>query len=75
MDLTKLPPELQSRLQNFAEASGSDISELLRIWLDREEQLEAWRAQQTRLASADADAGNFASDQEIESTVTRYDVD
>jgi RHH-type rel operon transcriptional repressor/antitoxin RelB len=71
----RLDDELKERLEGLAEATQRTKSflatEAIREYLD----LNEWQIQETRAALAEADAGDFASDDEIRAVTTKWNAD
>ena len=71
----RLDDELKERLEGLAEATQRTKSflatEAIREYLD----LNEWQIQEIRAALAEADAGDFASDDEIRAVTTKWNVD
>jgi len=70
----RLPDELSDTLASLAKATGRSTSHLaldaLREYLAR----EAWQIGETQQAIAEADAGDFASPEEISATLNKWGV-
>ena len=71
----RLDDDLKERLEGLAEATQRTKSflatEAIREYLD----LNEWQIQETRAALAEADAGDFASGDEIRAVTTKWNVD
>ena len=70
----RLPDELSDTLASLAHATGRSKSYLaldaLREYLAR----EAWQVSEIQLAITEADAGDFASDEQVSSTLNKWGV-
>ncbi|MFI8481862.1 CopG family ribbon-helix-helix protein [Pseudomonas sp. NPDC078700] len=68
----RLPDELSDSLANLASATGRSKSYLaldaLREYLAR----EAWQINEIQHAIAEADAGDFASEEELSTTLNKW---
>lgn len=68
----RVPAEIKQQLDKLADATHRSKSwlagEAIRQYLD----LEAWQIGEIEQALAEADAGDFAGDDEVAATVARY---
>lgn len=68
----RVPTEMKERLDKLAEATGRSKSylagEALRKYID----LEAWQIGEIQQALQEADANDFASDEEVDAVVKKY---
>lgn len=71
----RLPDELAQTLASLAKATGRSKSFLainaLREYLDR----EAWQIAEIQKAVAEADAGDFATDEEVDAVMRKWSTD
>ena len=67
-----IPVEIRDRLDKLSDATHRSRSylagEAIRQYLD----LEAWQIGEVQQAISEADAGDFASDDEVEAVVKKY---
>jgi RHH-type transcriptional regulator, rel operon repressor / antitoxin RelB len=70
----RLEPELKDRLDQLAEATHRSKSflaaEAIREFID----LNEWQIQEIKAAIKEADAGDFADDQDVKSVFAKWDV-
>ena len=70
----RLPSEIESRLEALAKATGRSKSFLavdaLRDYLAR----EAWQIAEIQQALEEADAGDFATEEEVTATLNKWSV-
>ena len=68
----RIPVEIRDRLDKLSDATHRSRSylagEAIRQYLD----LEAWQIGEVQQAISEADAGDFASDDEVEAVVKKY---
>jgi predicted transcriptional regulator len=68
----RVPVEIKQQLDKLADATHRSKSwlagEAIRQYLD----LEAWQIGEIKQALVEADAGDFASDDELAATIARY---
>ena len=68
----RIPVEIRDRLDKLSDATHRSRSylagEAIRQYLD----LEAWQIGEVQQAISEADAGDFASDDEVEAAVKKY---
>jgi predicted transcriptional regulator len=71
----RLEDDVKLRLEKLAEATRRSKSvlaaEAIRAYLD----LNEWQIAETRTALAEADAGDFASDQEVDAFASKWRAD
>lgn len=71
----RLEDDLKDRLDVLAEATRRSRSflaaEAIREYVD----LNEWQLKETRAAIAEADAGDFASEEEVQALMTKWSVD
>ncbi|WP_037451035.1 CopG family ribbon-helix-helix protein [Skermanella stibiiresistens] len=67
-----LRPELAASLDELAAATGRSRAELADEAVSGYLDHERWKAEHIREALREADAGDFASDDEVEATFNRY---
>ena len=71
----RLDDDLKERLEDLAEATQRTKSflatEAIREYLD----LNEWQIRETQAALAEADAGNFATDDEVIAVTTKWNAD
>jgi len=70
----RLEPELKERLDLLAAATHRSKSFLAAEAIRRYVELNEWQVAETRAALAEADAGNFASDEEVEAVASKWGV-
>jgi predicted transcriptional regulator len=71
----RLEPDLKERLDLLAEATHRSKSFLAAEAIREYVELNEWQIRETRAALAEADAGDFASEDEVRELVTRWDRD
>jgi len=71
----RLEPDLKERLDVLAEATHRSKSFLAAEAIREYVELNEWQIQETHAALAEADAGDFASEDEVRELVTRWDRD
>ncbi len=70
----RLEPELKERLDLLAAATHRSKSFLAAEAIRRYVELNEWQVAETRAALAEADAGDFASDEEVEAVASKWGV-
>jgi predicted transcriptional regulator len=71
----RLEPDLKERLDVLAEATHRSKSFLAAEAIREYVELNEWQIRETHAALAEADAGDFASEDEVRELVTRWDRD
>jgi predicted transcriptional regulator len=71
----RLEPELKHRLDQLAEATHRSKSFLAVEALRDFVELNEWQIAEIKAAITEADNGNFASDQDVRSTLDKWGVD
>ena len=71
----RLEPDLKERLDVLAEATHRSKSFLAAEAIREYVELNEWQMRETHAALAEADAGDFASEDEVRELVTRWDRD
>jgi predicted transcriptional regulator len=71
----RLEPDLKERLDLLAEATHRSKSFLAAEAIREYVELNEWQIRETHAALAEADAGDFASEDEVRELVTRWDRD
>ena len=75
MNEIKLTEEAARRLADEVAATGRDVQEFINLAVLRELNRERFEIEEVRKGLADADAGNFANDDEVDAAFTKYDLD
>ena len=75
MKHVKLSDEAARRLAAEIGARGRDIEEFVNTAVMRELGREAFEIEEIRKGLAEADAGNFASEEEVEAVFSKYALD
>lgn len=70
----RLDPELRDRLDQLAEATHRSKSFLAAEAIREFIELNEWQIQEIKTAIKEADAGDFASDQEVKDVFSKWDV-
>jgi len=68
----RIPSETRARLDRLAEATGRTCSFLAAEALNAYLEQEAWQVAEIKAAVREADAGDFAADEEVRKTVERW---
>ena len=68
----RIDPKKQERLDRLAKQLDRPRNYLVSQAIDNFLEVQAWQIEQTRNALAEAEAGDFATDEEIESLNNRY---
>lgn len=68
----RIEPELNQRLEALAEAMDRPKSWVCERALEDYVALQEWQVAEIRKGLAEADAGDFASDGEVEATVAKW---
>ena len=68
----RIEAENKARLKRLAERSGRDSSELAREALDQFLSIQEWQIAGIERALAEADAGDFASQAEVEAAFRKF---
>ncbi len=71
----RLEPDLKERLDLLAEATHRSKSFLAAEAIREYVELNEWQIRETRAALAEADAEDFASEDEVRELLTRWDRD
>ncbi len=69
----RLDPELKNRLDQLAEATHRSKSFLAAEAIHDYVELNEWQIQEIKAALKEADAGDFADDQEVQDTFDKWD--
>ncbi|MFO1298837.1 MAG: CopG family ribbon-helix-helix protein [Burkholderiaceae bacterium] len=70
----RLEPEIKERLDLLAAATHRSKSFLAAEAIRQYVELNEWQVAETRAALAEANAGDFASDEEVEAVAARWGV-
>lgn len=70
----RLEPEIKERLDLLAAATHRSKSFLAAEAIRQYVELNEWQVAETRAALAEANAGDFASDEEVEAVAVRWGV-
>ncbi|HLS55299.1 MAG TPA: CopG family ribbon-helix-helix protein [Zeimonas sp.] len=70
----RLEPEIKERLDLLAAATQRSKSFLAAEAIRQYVELNEWQVAETRAALAEADAGDFATDEEVEAVTSRWGV-
>ena len=62
----RVPSELKLEIEQLAISSHRKKSDILLNWINEKLDLERWQIVETKKAMAEADAGDFASQEEVE---------
>lgn len=68
----RVPAEMKERLERLAEATSRSKSWLATDALGRYLDLEEWQIAETQAGLREADAGDFASDAEVQAVFSRW---
>ena len=68
----RVPPSLKEQLDRLAEATGRSKTTLAVEALQSYLEEQAWQVAEIKEALKEADAGNFASPEEVESVFKKY---
>ncbi len=68
----RVPAEMKERLERLAEATSRSKSWLATDALGRYLELEEWQIAETQAGLREADAGDFASDAEVQAVFSRW---
>jgi len=68
----RVPAEMKERLERLAEATSRSKSWLATDALRRYIELEEWQIAETQAGLREADAGDFASDAEVQAVFSRW---
>ena len=71
----RLEPELKQRLEQLAQATERSKSFLAAQAIREFVDLNEWQIQETRNAIAEADQGDFASEDEVKEVLEKWGVD
>lgn len=75
MNEIKLNEEASKRLADEVAAKGQDVHEFVSLAVLRELSRQKAEIEEIRKGLAEAEAGKFASDEEVEATFDKYDLD
>lgn len=75
MNEIKLTDEAAKRLAEEVAPTGRDVREFVSMAVLRELSRERAEIVEVKKGLADADAGNFASEQEVDALFAKYDLD
>ena len=70
----RLEPELKSRLDQLAEATHRSKSFLAAEAIREFIELNEWQIQEIKAALKEADEGDFASDEEVNAVLSKWDI-
>lgn len=68
----RVPVEVKQRLDQLAEVTHRSKSWLAGAALHQYLELESWQIDEIRAGLSEADAGDFASDEEVAATISKY---
>lgn len=68
----RVPVEVKRRLDQLAEVTHRSKSWLAGAALNQYLELESWQIDEIRAGLSEADAGDFASDEEVAATAAKY---
>ena len=75
MNEIKLNEEAAQRLASEVAAKGQDVQEFVSLAVLRELSRQQAEIEEIKKGLAEADAGHFASDEEVEAVFAKYDLD
>jgi len=75
MNEIKLTAEAARRLAAEVTAKGRDVQEFVSLAVLRELSRERYESEEVRKGLAEADAGDFATDEEVGVVFAKYDLD
>ena len=61
----RVPTEIKNEIERLAISSHRKKSEILLSWINEKLDLERWQISETKKAIVEAEAGDFASDEQI----------
>lgn len=68
----RVPNELYSKLEKIVKATKRNKADLLLHWVEQAIALEEWQIQELEAGIKEADAGKFASNEEVERVLNKW---
>lgn len=68
----RVPNELYSKLEKIVKATKRNKADLLLHWVEQAIAIEEWQIQELEAGIKEADAGKFASNEEVERVLNKW---
>lgn len=68
----RVPNELYSKLEKIVKATNRNKADILLHWVEQAIALEEWQIQELEAGIKEADAGRFASNEEVDRVLNKW---
>lgn len=68
----RVPNELYSKFESIVQATKRNKTDLLLHWIEQAIALEEWQIQELEAGIKEADAGKFASNEDVERVLNKW---